>query len=148
GGRPVPGRRQRTLWTWPNPTGRPGERGPNLQLAKGGAFAPERSLWGAIAARSWSGQIPIRKQEAAAQSPKLVAGDGDGHDDHHDREVAVHAAATIRYFQEIAEPAFRVGPNLGENEPGPAHAVGAAQVVPDVCLGHGKQDVAHQLPLA
>src|SRR6266540_6282019 len=93
-------------------------------------------------------QISVRKQQATTHSPELVESDGDGHNDHDDGKIPVHAPAAIGNFQQISQAAFSVGPNFGENDPGPAHAIGAAQVVPDVRLGHREQNVAHQLPLA
>ena len=49
-------------------------------------------------------------------------------------------------FDQRAEAIFGPHKNLGHDDPTPAHAIDTAQVVPNIGLGNGEEDIADELP--
>src|SRR6185436_9559992 len=90
--------------------------------------------------------VGVRKEQAPAQAPQLVAADGDHHDDDDDGKDGIGMSAAVGDVDEVSQTAFGVY-DLRQDDPAPADAVDAAQMVPDIRLRDGEQDMAHQLPL-
>src|SRR5439155_11208829 len=92
--------------------------------------------------------LPVRvgEQHASAQPPELVATDRDQDDYDNDGEDGVGVAAPVGDIDQVSQAALGID-DLGQNDPAPAHAIHASQMVPDVGLGDREQDVAYKLPL-
>src|SRR5207249_8781729 len=83
----------------------------------------------------------------AAQSPELVASHGDQDDDDDNGKDGVGVAASFGDPDQSAQAVFGQQNDLRHDDPSPTHAVHSAEMVPDIRLRHGEQDVAHKLPL-
>src|SRR5439155_22970432 len=87
---------------------------------------------------TWLLALTVREQSFTTQTPQLIAGPGDQHDDNDDGKDGCGLAAAFRDADERAESVLGPHIDFGHDDPAPADAINTAQVVPDIGLGHRK----------
>jgi len=88
----------------------------------------------------------VREQEFAAQTPELVAGNGDEDNDNDDCEDEVSMAASFGSPDEPPRPYWgRTTTSAMMIQPA-ANAIYSAEMIPDIRLRNRKQNIPDQLP--
>src|SRR6266850_913639 len=113
--------------------------------SSGGSFAAPGGLE-SFCSSAISLPLQIGKEQPAAQPPKLIAHDRDQDNDHNNCKNRGGVSAPFGDGNQITQTSFGVD-DLRENDPAPTHAVNTPQVLPNICLRDGKQNMPHQLPL-